>query len=192
MIETEREEKQLKLLIEREQLLVKRAEEREEREERGTVGIDCQASRQAISIDTNDRGRETAGAECSCPDTSALLGHQPKFLAPPNNPYSQASPIWSVGSIAQCPDTSALLGHQPKFLAPPNNPYSQASPIWKHGKTEVRFSLDEELAAVGEKEASLQVPRDHPFTMHTVGGQTMAVFSQGDKGIHEQQHQYKK
>ncbi|XP_053184794.1 general transcription factor IIF subunit 2-like [Scomber japonicus] len=51
----------------------------------------------------------------------------------------------------------------------------------KHGKTEVHFSLSEELAAVGEKDASLQVPRDHPFTMHTVGGQTLAVFSQSDK-----------
>ncbi|XP_019945231.1 general transcription factor IIF subunit 2-like [Paralichthys olivaceus] len=52
----------------------------------------------------------------------------------------------------------------------------------KQGKTEVRFSLSAELSAlqsaVGEKDGSLQVPRDHPFTMHTVGGQTMAVFSQ--------------
>ncbi|CAK6966319.1 general transcription factor IIF subunit 2-like [Scomber scombrus] len=51
----------------------------------------------------------------------------------------------------------------------------------KHGKTEVHFSLSEELAAVGEKDASLKVPRDHPFTMHAVGGQTLAVFSQRDK-----------
>ncbi|XP_074551459.1 general transcription factor IIF subunit 2-like [Halichoeres trimaculatus] len=53
----------------------------------------------------------------------------------------------------------------------------------KQGKTEVRFSLNEELAAlgdVGEKNASLEVPRDHPFTMHSVGGQTMAAFSQSD------------
>ncbi|XP_035532811.1 general transcription factor IIF subunit 2-like [Morone saxatilis] len=53
----------------------------------------------------------------------------------------------------------------------------------KQGKTEVRFTLNEELTAlgaVGEKDSSLQVPRDHPFTMHTVGGQTMAVFSQSD------------
>ncbi|KAI3355736.1 hypothetical protein L3Q82_004322 [Scortum barcoo] len=53
----------------------------------------------------------------------------------------------------------------------------------KQGKTEVRFSLNEELTvlgAVGEKDASLQVPKDHPFTMHAVGGQTMAVFSQSD------------
>ncbi|XP_078795988.1 general transcription factor IIF subunit 2 isoform X1 [Oryzias latipes] len=53
----------------------------------------------------------------------------------------------------------------------------------KQGKTEVCFSLSEELAALGsaeEKDASVQVPRDHPFTMQTVGGQTMAVFSQSD------------
>nr|XP_046259194.1 general transcription factor IIF subunit 2-like [Scatophagus argus] len=53
----------------------------------------------------------------------------------------------------------------------------------KQDKTEVRFSLSEELAAPGavrEVDASLQVPRDHPFTMHSVGGQTMAVFSQSD------------
>uniref|UniRef100_A0A669DLF1 General transcription factor IIF subunit 2 n=1 Tax=Oreochromis niloticus TaxID=8128 RepID=A0A669DLF1_ORENI len=51
------------------------------------------------------------------------------------------------------------------------------------GKTEVCFSLIDELTAldaVGENDASLQVPKDHPFTMHTVGGQTMAVFSHSD------------
>ncbi|XP_026151414.1 general transcription factor IIF subunit 2-like [Mastacembelus armatus] len=55
----------------------------------------------------------------------------------------------------------------------------------KQGKTEVCFSLNEELTALGaigekEKDGSLQVPRDHPITMHTVGGQTMAVFSQSN------------
>uniref|UniRef100_A0AAQ4RJ62 General transcription factor IIF subunit 2 n=1 Tax=Gasterosteus aculeatus aculeatus TaxID=481459 RepID=A0AAQ4RJ62_GASAC len=53
----------------------------------------------------------------------------------------------------------------------------------KLGKTEVSFSLNEELTArsgVGENDASTQVPREHPFTMHTAGGQTMAVFSQGN------------
>ncbi|KAG7502521.1 general transcription factor IIF subunit 2-like [Solea senegalensis] len=51
----------------------------------------------------------------------------------------------------------------------------------KQGKTEVHFSLDAELSALGateEKGGLLQVPRDHPFTVHTVGGQTLAVFSQ--------------
>ncbi|XP_072253386.1 general transcription factor IIF subunit 2-like [Leuresthes tenuis] len=53
----------------------------------------------------------------------------------------------------------------------------------KQGKTEVCFSLSEDLAAidaVGEKDASVQGPKDHSFTMHTVGGQTMVVFSQSD------------
>lgn len=50
---------------------------------------------------------------------------------------------------------------------------------------QVRFSLSEELTALGaagEKEGSPEVPKDHPFTMHGVGGQTMAVFSQSDTG----------
>ncbi|XP_068428492.1 general transcription factor IIF subunit 2-like isoform X2 [Clinocottus analis] len=56
----------------------------------------------------------------------------------------------------------------------------------KQGKTEVCFSLNEDLTslgALGEKDASLQVPRDHPFTMHAAGGQTMAIFSQSTDGI---------
>ncbi|KAK2839616.1 hypothetical protein Q5P01_013356 [Channa striata] len=55
----------------------------------------------------------------------------------------------------------------------------------KQGKTEVCFSLNEELTALGamdEVNGELQVPKDHPFTMHTVGGQTLAVFSQSDTG----------
>ncbi|XP_039884229.1 general transcription factor IIF subunit 2-like isoform X3 [Simochromis diagramma] len=53
----------------------------------------------------------------------------------------------------------------------------------KQGKTEVCFSLSDELIAldaVGENDASLEVPKDHPFTMHPVGGQTMAVFSRSN------------
>ncbi|XP_033990034.1 general transcription factor IIF subunit 2-like [Trematomus bernacchii] len=53
----------------------------------------------------------------------------------------------------------------------------------KQGKTEVSFRLNEELTtmgAVGEKDGSVLVPRDHPFTMQTVGGQTLAVYSQSD------------
>nr|XP_057938280.1 general transcription factor IIF subunit 2-like isoform X2 [Doryrhamphus excisus] len=52
----------------------------------------------------------------------------------------------------------------------------------KQGKSQVCFSLNEELTAlgaVGEKDGPLQVPRDHPFSMSSVGGQTLAVFSLG-------------
>ncbi|XP_072301238.1 general transcription factor IIF subunit 2-like [Eucyclogobius newberryi] len=54
----------------------------------------------------------------------------------------------------------------------------------KQGKSEVSFKLSAELSgldALGEKDASLHVPRDHPFTMHAVGGQNLAIFSQSDK-----------
>ncbi|XP_055086626.1 general transcription factor IIF subunit 2-like [Periophthalmus magnuspinnatus] len=56
--------------------------------------------------------------------------------------------------------------------------------VKKQGKSEVSFKLNADLTgldAQGEKDASLHVPRDHPFTMHTVGGQTLAVFSHSDK-----------
>ncbi|XP_015228326.1 PREDICTED: general transcription factor IIF subunit 2-like [Cyprinodon variegatus] len=54
---------------------------------------------------------------------------------------------------------------------------------WEDLNRKVCFSLNEELAsmtAAGEKDESLQIPREYPFTMHTVGAQTMAVFSQSE------------
>ncbi|XP_011609670.1 general transcription factor IIF subunit 2-like isoform X1 [Takifugu rubripes] len=51
----------------------------------------------------------------------------------------------------------------------------------KQGKPEVSFRLSEDLTslgAAGEKDASPQVPRDHPFGMHAVGGQTLLTYSQ--------------
>ncbi|XP_055734060.1 general transcription factor IIF subunit 2b isoform X2 [Salvelinus fontinalis] len=45
----------------------------------------------------------------------------------------------------------------------------------------VSFTLNEDLtslSALGEKAASVRAPRDHPFTMHSVGGQTLAVFTE--------------
>ncbi|XP_061697733.1 general transcription factor IIF subunit 2-like isoform X4 [Syngnathoides biaculeatus] len=36
---------------------------------------------------------------------------------------------------------------------------------------------------IEKKQGKTQAPRDHPFTMNSLGGQTMAVFSQGDKEI---------
>ncbi|CAL1582805.1 unnamed protein product [Knipowitschia caucasica] len=55
----------------------------------------------------------------------------------------------------------------------------------KQGKSEVSFKLNADLTGLdelGEKDAALRIPRDHPFTMHNVGGQTLAVFSQSEKG----------
>ncbi|XP_058886158.1 general transcription factor IIF subunit 2 isoform X1 [Acipenser ruthenus] len=49
------------------------------------------------------------------------------------------------------------------------------------GKTEVSFTLNEELTNIqdtGEKSTTVKAPRDHPFTMQSVGGQTLAVFTE--------------
>ncbi|XP_077071374.1 general transcription factor IIF subunit 2b [Siphateles boraxobius] len=49
------------------------------------------------------------------------------------------------------------------------------------GKTVVSFNLSEDLTVVecsGEKVSSVRSPREHPFTMQTVGGQSLAVFTE--------------
>ncbi|MBN3295056.1 general transcription factor IIF subunit 2 isoform X2 [Amia ocellicauda] len=49
------------------------------------------------------------------------------------------------------------------------------------GKAEVSFTLNEELTTIteiGEKATSVKAPRDHPFTMQSVGGQTLGVFTE--------------
>ncbi|KAM8856969.1 general transcription factor IIF subunit 2-like isoform 2-T2 [Synchiropus picturatus] len=65
-----------------------------------------------------------------------------------------------------------------------DHPKSSIPRYRKQGKTEVCFNLSEgltTLGAVGGKGSPLQVPKAHPCTMHSTGGQTMAVFSQADK-----------
>uniref|UniRef100_A0A8C7SP98 General transcription factor IIF subunit 2 n=1 Tax=Oncorhynchus mykiss TaxID=8022 RepID=A0A8C7SP98_ONCMY len=50
---------------------------------------------------------------------------------------------------------------------------------------QVSFTLNEDLtslSAFGEKAASVRAPRDHPMTMHSVGGKTMAVFTESSAG----------
>ncbi|XDV15222.1 hypothetical protein PO909_015349 [Leuciscus waleckii] len=49
------------------------------------------------------------------------------------------------------------------------------------GKAEVSFTLNEELTTIdtiGEKPSMVRAPREHPFTLQTVGGQTLAVFTE--------------
>uniref|UniRef100_A0A3P8WJT4 General transcription factor IIF subunit 2 n=1 Tax=Cynoglossus semilaevis TaxID=244447 RepID=A0A3P8WJT4_CYNSE len=47
------------------------------------------------------------------------------------------------------------------------------------GKAEVSFTLNEELTVIEGIEAkTVSAPRDHPFTMQSVGGQTLAVFTE--------------
>ncbi|XP_063737475.1 general transcription factor IIF subunit 2 isoform X1 [Eleginops maclovinus] len=47
------------------------------------------------------------------------------------------------------------------------------------GKAEVSFTLNEELTVIdGIEDKTVSAPRDHPFTMQSVGGQTLAVFTE--------------
>lgn len=49
------------------------------------------------------------------------------------------------------------------------------------GKAEVSFTLNEDLTnidTIGEKPSMVRAPREHPFTLQTVGGQTLAVFTE--------------
>ncbi|XP_076839652.1 general transcription factor IIF subunit 2 isoform X1 [Brachyhypopomus gauderio] len=53
------------------------------------------------------------------------------------------------------------------------------------GKAEVSFTLNEELTTIdtiGEKSSVVRVPREHPFTMQSVGGQILAVFTETPSG----------
>ncbi|XP_026561146.1 general transcription factor IIF subunit 2 isoform X2 [Pseudonaja textilis] len=54
------------------------------------------------------------------------------------------------------------------------------------GRTEVSFTLNEDLANINDirgKATSISAPRDHPFLLQNVGGQTLTVFteSSGEK-----------
>ncbi|KAM9765659.1 general transcription factor IIF subunit 2 isoform 2-T2 [Menidia menidia] len=47
------------------------------------------------------------------------------------------------------------------------------------GKAEVSFTLNEELTVIeGIEDKTVSAPREHPFTMQTVGGQMLAVFTE--------------
>lgn len=48
---------------------------------------------------------------------------------------------------------------------------------------QVSFTLNEELTVYGGVESkTVSAPREHPFTMQTVGGQTLAVFTETSSG----------
>eukprot|EP00063_Salmo_salar_P054556 XP_014029391.1 PREDICTED: general transcription factor IIF subunit 2-like [Salmo salar] len=88
-------------------------------------------------------------------------------------------------------NTGVWLVKVPKYLA---QQWAKASGkgeigklkiVKKQGKTDVSFTLNEDLtslSALGEKAASVRAPRDHPFSMHSVGGQTLAVFTETSAG----------
>ncbi|XP_068506469.1 general transcription factor IIF subunit 2-like isoform X1 [Syngnathus scovelli] len=55
------------------------------------------------------------------------------------------------------------------------------------GKPEVSFTLNEELTSIdGIEDKTVSAPREHPLTMQTVGGQTLAVFTEMTSGQSEE------
>ncbi|NXL89205.1 T2FB factor, partial [Alectura lathami] len=75
----------------------------------------------------------------------------------------------------------------PKYLSQQWNKASGRGEVGKlritknQGRTEVSFTLNEELACIsdiGGKPASVSAPREHPFVLQSVGGQTLTVFTE--------------
>ncbi|KAM6943431.1 general transcription factor IIF subunit 2-like isoform 1-T1 [Xenentodon cancila] len=54
------------------------------------------------------------------------------------------------------------------------------------GKAEVSFTLNEELTVIEGLDKTVSAPREHPFTMQSVGGQTLAVFTENSSGQSEE------
>uniref|UniRef100_A0A8D0FXE4 General transcription factor IIF subunit 2 n=1 Tax=Strix occidentalis caurina TaxID=311401 RepID=A0A8D0FXE4_STROC len=84
-------------------------------------------------------------------------------------------------------NTGMWLVKVPKYLSQQWNKASGRGEVGKlriaknQGRTEVSFTLNEELASIndiGGKPASVSAPREHPFLLQSVGGQTLTVFTE--------------
>ncbi|KAM6980123.1 general transcription factor IIF subunit 2 isoform 3-T4 [Aplochiton taeniatus] len=82
-------------------------------------------------------------------------------------------------------NTGVWLVKVPKYLAQQWTKASGRGEVGKlrigknQGKAEVSFTLNDELTVIdGTTDKTIRAPRDHPFTMQTVGGQTLAVFTE--------------
>ncbi|NXN92253.1 T2FB factor, partial [Rhinopomastus cyanomelas] len=84
-------------------------------------------------------------------------------------------------------NTGMWLVKVPKYLSHQWNKASGRGEVGKlrivknQGRTEVSFTLNEELANInniGGKPASVSAPREHPFLLQSVGGQTLTVFTE--------------
>ncbi|XP_064413811.1 general transcription factor IIF subunit 2 isoform X2 [Latimeria chalumnae] len=84
-------------------------------------------------------------------------------------------------------NTGVWLVKVPKYLSQQWTKASGRGEVGKlkiaknQGKTEVSFTLNEELAniqSIGVKQTSVSAPREHPFQLQCVGGQTLTVFTE--------------
>ncbi|XP_068021381.1 general transcription factor IIF subunit 2 [Melanerpes formicivorus] len=88
-------------------------------------------------------------------------------------------------------NTGMWLVKVPKYLSQQWSKASGRGEVGKlriaknQGRTEVSFTLNEELASIndiGGKPASVSAPREHPFLLQSVGGQTLTVFTESSVG----------
>uniref|UniRef100_A0A8C3LFS5 General transcription factor IIF subunit 2 n=1 Tax=Chrysolophus pictus TaxID=9089 RepID=A0A8C3LFS5_CHRPC len=84
-------------------------------------------------------------------------------------------------------NTGMWLVKVPKYLSQQWSKASGRGEVGKlriaknQGRTEVSFTLNEELASISDiagKPASVSAPREHPFLLQSVGGQTLTVFTE--------------
>ncbi|XP_024062287.1 general transcription factor IIF subunit 2-like [Terrapene carolina triunguis] len=84
-------------------------------------------------------------------------------------------------------NTGMWLVKVPKYLSQQWTKASGRGEVGKlriaknQGRTEVSFTLNEDLASIndiGGKPASVSAPREHPFLLQSVGGQTLTVFTE--------------
>uniref|UniRef100_A0A674I1F6 General transcription factor IIF subunit 2 n=1 Tax=Terrapene triunguis TaxID=2587831 RepID=A0A674I1F6_9SAUR len=88
-------------------------------------------------------------------------------------------------------NTGMWLVKVPKYLSQQWTKASGRGEVGKlriaknQGRTEVSFTLNEDLASIndiGGKPASVSAPREHPFLLQSVGGQTLTVFTESSAG----------
>uniref|UniRef100_A0A8C1WS01 General transcription factor IIF subunit 2 n=2 Tax=Cyprinus carpio TaxID=7962 RepID=A0A8C1WS01_CYPCA len=76
-------------------------------------------------------------------------------------------------------NTGVWLVKVPKYLS---QQWAKATGRGEVGKLRICNVLYLRLESIGQKSSMVRAPREHPFTLQTVGGQTLAVFTENSSG----------
>ncbi|XP_060050796.1 general transcription factor IIF subunit 2 isoform X2 [Erinaceus europaeus] len=125
----------------------------------------------------------------------ALVCRPPNLLllrpahVPGDSPMAERGELDLTGAKQ---NTGVWLVKVPKYLsqqwakAPGKGEVGKLRIAKNQGRTEVSFTLNEDLANIhdiGGKPASVSAPREHPFVLQSVGGQTLTVFTESSSGV---------
>ncbi|XP_014404101.1 PREDICTED: general transcription factor IIF subunit 2-like [Myotis brandtii] len=161
----------------------------------------------SFSVGGVERKQPQLGAEASAslrgsrraPDTRPQSQHpstQPPAPEPcfgshsssGNRPMAERGELDLTGAKQ---NTRVWLVKVPKYLsqqwakAPGRGEVGKLRIAKNQGRTGVSFTLNEDLANIhdiGGKPASVSAPREHPFVLQSVGGQTLTVFTESSSG----------